>query len=72
MNSQSIAVCQRRYSKEALAQRGQELYESGIRQRVESGNDGEIVAIDIQTGEFEVDETVMGANDLASPSSLRG
>ena len=37
-----MAVRQRRYSKEELARRGQELYESGIRQQVEAGNDGKI------------------------------
>lgn len=58
-----MAVRQRRYSKEELARRGQELYESGIRQQVEAENDGKIVAIDIETGDFEVDETVMGATD---------
>jgi hypothetical protein len=58
-----MAVRQRRYSKEELARRGQELYEAGIRQQVEAGNDGKIVAIDIETGDFEVDETVMGATD---------
>jgi hypothetical protein len=54
-----MAVRQRRYPKEELAQRGQELYESGIRQQVEVGNESKIVAIDIETGNFEVDETVM-------------
>jgi hypothetical protein len=39
-----MAVRQRRYSKEELAQRGQTLYESGIRQQVEAGNEGKIVA----------------------------
>ncbi len=58
-----MVVRQRRHSKEALAQRGQELYESGIREQVETGNQGKIVAIDIETGDFEVDETVMGATD---------
>jgi hypothetical protein len=58
-----MVVRQRRYSKEELARRGQELYESGIKQQVEVGNDGKIVAIDIETGDFEVDETVMGATD---------
>ena len=58
-----MAVRQRRYSKEDLAGRGQELYESGIQQQVETGNENKIVAIDIETGEFEVDETVMGATD---------
>lgn len=39
-----MAVRQRRYSKEELAQRGQMLYESGIQQQVETGNEGKIVA----------------------------
>jgi len=58
-----MAVRQRRYSKEELARHGQELYESSIRQQVESGNTGKIVAIDIETGAFEVDETVIAATD---------
>lgn len=58
-----MTVRQRRYPKEVLAQRGQELYESGIRQQVEAGNEGKIVAIDIETGEFEVGKTVMAATD---------
>lgn len=58
-----MTVRQRRYPKEELAQRGQQLYESGIRQQVEAGNEGKIVAIDIETGDFEVDETVIGATE---------
>jgi hypothetical protein len=58
-----MVVRQRRYSKEELAQRGQALYESSIQQQVAAGNEDKIVAIDIETGEFEVDETVMGATD---------
>jgi hypothetical protein len=58
-----MAIRQRRYSKEELAQRGQALYESSIRQQVETGNEGKIVAIDIETGAFEVDETVIAATD---------
>jgi hypothetical protein len=41
-----MVVRQRRYSKEELARWGQELYESSIRQQVEAGNEGKIVAID--------------------------
>lgn len=58
-----MATRRRRYSKEDIAQRGQQLYESGIRQRVETGNEGKIVAIDVETGDFEVDETVVAATD---------
>jgi hypothetical protein len=58
-----MAVRQRRYSKEELAQRGQVLYESGIRQQVETGNEGKIVAIDIETGDFEVDKNLVPATN---------
>jgi hypothetical protein len=40
-----MTVRQRRYSKEEIARRGNELYESGIQQQVEAGNEGKIVAI---------------------------
>jgi hypothetical protein len=56
-----MTVRQRRYSKEELAQRGQALYEAGIQQQVEAGNKGKIVAIDIETGAFEMDEETMPA-----------
>lgn len=42
-----MAIRQRRYSKEELAQRGQALYDSSIRQQVETGNEGKIVDLDI-------------------------
>lgn len=58
-----MSVRQRRYSKEELAQRGQELYESSIRHQVEANNDGKIVAIDIETGDFEVSEDTLIASD---------
>jgi hypothetical protein len=61
--SKSMTVRQRRYSKEDLAQRGQALYESGIRQQIEAGNEGNIVAIDIETGAFEVDENIVPATN---------
>lgn len=56
-----MTVRQRRYSKEELAQRGQELYETQIRQKVESGNFGKVVAIDIETGNYEVADNVLPA-----------
>ena len=58
-----MEIRQRRYPKEELAQRGQDLYESSIRQQVEAGNEGKIVAIDIETGAFEVGDTVMAATN---------
>lgn len=44
-----------RYSKEEFARRGQEMYDHAIRPRVEAGNEGKFVAIDIETGAYEID-----------------
>jgi hypothetical protein len=52
---------QPRYSKEEFAQRGKALYETQVRQQVEAGNYGKIVAIDIETGAFEVAEDSLTA-----------
>jgi hypothetical protein len=51
-----MAVRQPRYSKEEFAQRGDALYETAVRVQVEEGNHGKMVAIDIETGAFEVAE----------------
>jgi hypothetical protein len=52
-----------RYSKEEFAQRGDYLYETQIKPQVEAGNDGKIVAIDLETGDFEVDKSEIAACD---------
>ncbi len=60
-----MAIRQRRYSKEELARRGKELYESQIRQQVETSDFGKIVAIDIETGTFEIaDDTLVASDQL--------
>jgi hypothetical protein len=58
-----MAVRQPRYSKEEFAQRGDTLYETQIRAQVEEGNHGKIVAIDIETGAFEVADDTIAATD---------
>jgi hypothetical protein len=58
-----MIIRQPRYSKEEFARRGNEIYESQVRSQVEEGNDGKIVAIDIETGAFEVADTPMVAVD---------
>ncbi|HSM81338.1 MAG TPA: hypothetical protein VLS96_06610 [Nodosilinea sp.] len=58
-----MAIRQPRYSKEEFAQRGNALYESQIRHQVENDNHGRVVAIDIETGAFEVAETPIAATD---------
>ncbi len=62
-----MTVRQPRYSKEEFAQRGEALYESQIRSQVEEGNYGKIVAIDIETGAFEVaDDLLMASKHLST------
>jgi hypothetical protein len=61
----SMTVRQPRYSKEEFARRGNEIYESQVRSQVEEGNHGRIVAIDIETGAFEVaDDSLTAAKQL--------
>jgi hypothetical protein len=43
-----MTVRQPRYSKEELARRGDEIYESQVRSQVEAGNHGKIVAIHLR------------------------
>jgi hypothetical protein len=59
----SMIANQLRYSKEEFAQRGNEIYESQVRAQVEAGNHGKIVAIDIETGAFELAKDTMTASD---------
>ena len=58
-----MTVRQPRYSKEEFARRGDEIYETQVRSQVEAGNHGKIVAIDIETGAFEVADTPLAAVD---------
>ena len=58
-----MVVRQPRYSKEEFAQRGDRWYETEIRQKVEAGNHGKIVAIDIETGAFEVADDIVTASE---------
>ena len=53
-------------SKEEVARRGQELYESRIRPQVEAGNLGRFLTVDVETGEYELaddEDGVMAASD---------
>ncbi len=58
-----MTVRQPRYSKEEFARRGDEIYETQVRPQVEEGNHGKIVAIDIETGAFEVADNTIAATD---------
>ena len=56
-----MAVRQPRYSKEECARRGDDIYETQVRPLVEAENQGKFVAIDIETGAFEVADDTMTA-----------
>ena len=57
---------QPRYSREEFARRGDEIYERELRTLQETENEGKFVAIDIESGTYEVD-----ANELAASDRLR-
>jgi hypothetical protein len=59
-----MTVGELRYSKEEFARRGNEIYETQVRQQIDEENDrGKIVAIDIETGAFELAKDTMIASD---------
>jgi hypothetical protein len=51
-----------RYSNDEFARRGNDLYEKKIRVQVEDGNEGKVVAIDIDSGQFEVAQDALTAS----------
>ncbi len=60
-----MTVRQPRYSKEEFARLGDEIYERDIRPQVERDNLGKIVAIDIETGAWE-----MHTNEITASARL--
>lgn len=60
-----MTIRQPRLTKEEHAHLGAEIYEQRVRPQVEAGNNGKIVAIDVESGEFEVaDQTLAAAERL--------
>lgn len=58
-----MARRQPRYSKDEFASRGEQLYNDRVRSLVEGEHHGRIVAIDIESGAFEVAGDVLTASD---------
>lgn len=54
-----------RYTPQQVETRGEEIYEQQIRPKVEVGNKGKFVVIDIETGEFEIDDDDLSATKRA-------
>lgn len=53
---------QPRYSKDEHARKGTELYERVVRPQVEGGNLGKVVAIDVDSGAYEVADNTLTAS----------
>jgi hypothetical protein len=67
-----MTIRQPHYTIEEHARRGEEMYEQKIRAAVETGNDGRIVAIDVDSGAYEIADTTLEACDrllLAYPDA---
>jgi len=62
-----MSVTEPRLSREDLARLGAEMFTSRVRPALRPEDDGKYVAIDVESGEFEVDE-----DDHAAVSRLRG
>ena len=56
-----MAATIRRYSKEDFARRGDALVESKVRPRLTAADNDKFVAIDIESGEYELDKNEMKA-----------
>jgi hypothetical protein len=56
-----MATRQRRYPMEELARRGTEIYEQQLRSRLAAGDKGRFVTIDVDTGDFEVADSLLEA-----------
>lgn len=54
---------QSRYSAEETGRRGDELYERDIRRQVETAHYGKVVAIDIDSGSYVVDDNALAASE---------
>lgn len=57
-----MATTGRRYPKEEFARRGTEIYERDIAPQLKPADKGKFVAIDIETGEYEIDPDEMTAS----------
>jgi hypothetical protein len=57
------AMVHPRLSNDEIARRGQELYEQGIRAKVETeANIGKIIVIEVETGDYEIDDVGLKAS----------
>lgn len=53
------------HTPEEVAERGERIYEQQIKERVEPGEKGKFVIIDIETGDYEIDRSDLAATKRA-------
>lgn len=58
-----ISVNKRRFSKEEFARRGDAIVEGKVRPNLPQADEDKFIAIDIETGEYELDKNEMKAVD---------
>jgi hypothetical protein len=56
-------VRQRRYSREEVARRGDEIYERELLPRLRTEDEGKYALIDIETADYEIDHDEVAASD---------
>ena len=58
-----MAVLAPRYSKEEFVRRGQSIYENSIRPELGAADEGKFVAVDVETGAYELDRDDYSATE---------
>ena len=58
-----MTTATQRLTADEIAERGEAIYDRDIRARAEKDSDGKFVAIDIVTGDFEIDDDDDAASD---------
>jgi hypothetical protein len=54
---------QTHYTKEEVVERGEAIYERDLRAQVEPAHRGKFIVIDIESGDFEIDEKAYAATE---------
>ncbi len=54
-----------RFTNEEIARRGEEIYASRLRDHLEQQYRGQVVIIDVETGEYEIGQDSLAANNRA-------
>ena len=62
MTNAKTQARQRRHREEAI-RLGKEIYERDIRQKVEADHHGEVISIDVESGDWAIGDSVIAATD---------